>query len=243
MDYLEDILELVKRNLITICAVLFGIAVSVGSLIYVNVSLQSCEECEPCEEVQIPNDELPKVEPSTKKVSVDVKGAVKKAGVYELPLGSNIQMAIEAAGGVTSKASTVNVNLSKRITDEMVVYIFTKDELKKKETSNEVVCEVPKCECETVTITQCPEVNGNDKDKTDTEKPSTDNKEENDSKVSINTGTMEELLKLDGIGESKAKAIIEYREKNGPFKQIEDIMNVSGIGSAMFEKIKERLIL
>ena len=129
-------------------------------------------------------------------------------------------------------------NLSKKINDEMVVYVFTKDELKKKEMANEVVCEVPKCECETVTITECPSVNGNDQNKNDdAQKPSSDKK------VSLNKATLEELLTLDGIGESKAKAIIEYRESNGPFDKVEDIQKVSGIGEALYEKIKNQLTL
>ena len=56
--------------------------------------------------------------------------------------------------------------------------------------------------------------------------------------VNINTATLEELLSLTGIGESKAKAIIEYRKEN-KFKSIEDIMKVSGIGQSVFDKIKE----
>lgn len=59
------------------------------------------------------------------------------------------------------------------------------------------------------------------------------------SKVSINTGTLSDLMTLSGIGEAKAKSIISYREKNGLFKTIEDIKNVTGIGDALFAKIKE----
>ena len=57
--------------------------------------------------------------------------------------------------------------------------------------------------------------------------------------VSINTASVTELTSLTGVGESKAKSIIEYREKEGPFKDIKDIMNVSGIGEALFAKIKD----
>lgn len=245
MDYLEDIIDLVKRNMVSICAILFGVVVSIGSLVYVNVSLSDREECETCEVCES-SIEVEDVESSSKEkmISVDVKGAVKKSGVYELPQGSNIQAAIIAAGGLTSKASTTNINLSKKLTDEMVIYVFTKDELKKKETTNEVVCEIPKCECETVTVTECPTVNGSEStDKKGDTTPSNDDKKDDTSKISINKATIDELQKLDGIGESKAKTIVDYREKNGPFERIEDIMNVSGIGSALYEKIKDRLIL
>ena len=60
-------------------------------------------------------------------------------------------------------------------------------------------------------------------------------------KVNLNEADIEALQTLDGIGEVKAKAIIDYRDKNGPFKQIEDIKNVSGIGDSVYEKIKDNI--
>ncbi|MDR3594766.1 helix-hairpin-helix domain-containing protein [Clostridium sp.] len=67
------------------------------------------------------------------------------------------------------------------------------------------------------------------------------NKENSDEKININTATTEELKKINGIGDAKAKNILEYREKNGDFKSIEDIKNVTGISEKMFEKIKEQI--
>ena len=60
-------------------------------------------------------------------------------------------------------------------------------------------------------------------------------------KININEATAEELTALSGIGESRAADIIAYREKNGDFSRIEDIMHVSGIGEKTFEEIKERI--
>ena len=56
--------------------------------------------------------------------------------------------------------------------------------------------------------------------------------------VKVNTSCLEELMTLSGIGESRADAIIAYREANGPFGSIEEIMNIEGIKGKMFEKIR-----
>lgn len=60
-------------------------------------------------------------------------------------------------------------------------------------------------------------------------------------KININTADISELMELEGIGENKAKAIIEYREKNGKFRTPEEITNVSGIGTGIAEKNKDRI--
>ena len=130
------------------------------------------------------------------------------------------------AGGLKSNASTNHINLSKVVSNEMVIYVFTKSEI-----TTKVVSEVP-CKCETITVNNC----------TDND-ASTDNKEGDETstsdKVNINKASKEELMKLNGLGESKADAIITYRTNNGDFKTIEDIKNVSGIGEALFDKIKD----
>ncbi len=244
MDYFEDILNFCKKNIFAIVSILFGIISIVGSIVYVNVMVEPCEPCEICEcdsKILEPQTE----EAKAKNLVVDVKGAVKKPGVYELSEGSKIQDAIIKAGGLTLAGSTANINLSRKLNDEMVIYVFTKEELKKKETANEVVCEIPKCECETVTVYECPDVNGKPSasekpGETDSDKKSD---EEKDKMISINKATVEEFMTLDGVGEAKAKTIVEYREKNGPFKSIEDIQKVKGIGATMYEKIKDRLTL
>ncbi|WP_072281252.1 ComEA family DNA-binding protein [Rappaport israeli] len=62
-------------------------------------------------------------------------------------------------------------------------------------------------------------------------------------KVNINTATLDELMMLKGIGEVKAQAIIEYREANGDFTALEELTNVSGIGSAIYERLQADLAL
>ena len=63
------------------------------------------------------------------------------------------------------------------------------------------------------------------------------------SKLNINTANSEQLQQLEGIGESIANSIIEYRETNGKFKELEDLKNVSGIGESKYNKIKDKICL
>ncbi|MBI1745268.1 MAG: helix-hairpin-helix domain-containing protein [Acidobacteria bacterium] len=68
-------------------------------------------------------------------------------------------------------------------------------------------------------------------------------KKTSQAKVNINQAGSEQLVTLPGIGPAMAKRIIEHRTKNGPFKRVEDIMSVKGIGEKKFQKIRERLTL
>lgn len=240
-EYIKDI---IAKNKFAIIGILIGTISLVGSIIFVlsytNPSENNNLIDEPISQVEESSENIPVAQ----ILKVDVKGAVKKAGVYELEKDSTIFDAIQKAGGITSKGTTANVNLSKKLTDEMVIYIFTKDEIKKKESTNELVCEIPKCECETIKIEECPStINGNNQSNNNSTNDDKSSSETKDDKVSLNKALKDELMTLDGIGESKALAIIEYREKNGSFEKIEDIMNVNGIGEKAFEKIKDRLTL
>ncbi|MFR6392430.1 MAG: helix-hairpin-helix domain-containing protein [Roseburia sp.] len=65
--------------------------------------------------------------------------------------------------------------------------------------------------------------------------------EPEDGRINLNTASKEQLMTLSGIGESKAETIISYREKNGAFQTIEDLMNIPGIKNGVFEKIKDNI--
>ncbi len=182
----------------------------------------------------------------SKTFFVDIKGAVKKPGVYEFKDGDIIMDAIEKAGGLTKNAVTSNINLSQKLKSEMVIYIFTKNELTTKkvsQTSNDSETQTTtkttlsdnECHCETIEVNNC----------IDNKEPVLDNNEtdliSSSSKVNINKATVSELMTLSGIGEAKAEAIISYRNKNGNFNTIDDIKNVSGLGDAIFNKIKDNI--
>lgn len=170
-----------------------------------------------------------------KKVYVDIKGAVKNPGVYEIEEDKKVIDVLELAGGLAENADTSMINLAKKVFNEMVVIIYTNDEVKNARGPDTVIKVVEKeCVCPEIKNDAC--INSGD-----TGKNNNQNNVEENSKVNINKATLEELLTISGIGESKAKSIIEYREQNGEFKQIEDIMNVSGIGESLFEKIKNNI--
>lgn len=174
-------------------------------------------------------------------VRVDVKGAVKKSGVYELDSNSRVIDAINLAGGLKSNASTKYLNLSKKITDEMVIYVYTNNQVKSMGIKEEIKEE---CKCPTIDTSICAGSNiiVSDKDDSTIIEGNTTN-QENSKKVSLNKASKDELMTLSGVGESKALAIIEYRDNNGGFKALEDVMNVSGIGESLYNKIKDYITL
>ena len=160
--------------------------------------------------------------------SFDIKGAVNNPGVYTLEKGKRIIDAINTAGGLKENANTSVNNLSKKINDEMVIVIYTNEEVlnftkvqEKEEQDNK----------------ECIKYNLEIKNDSCIEEDTIAS--EVDIKISINTANIELLMTIPGIGESKAKSIIEYREAKGLFTDVTDIMNVSGIGEALFEKIKD----
>lgn len=150
---------------------------------------------------------------------VDIKGAVINPGVYEVSDGDRVSDVIEKAGGLAKGANTTFINLGKRVFDEMIIWIYTDKEIDELKLSLVQYIE-KECNCPSVKNSACL------------------NNGEMDDKVNINTANLDQLMTLPGIGEVKAKAIIEYREKN-IFKTIEDIKNVSGIGDSAYEKIKD----
>lgn len=178
------------------------------------------------------NSTVDKKQEEIKKIMVDIKGNVINPGIYELEDTKRVIDAINKAGGLTEIADTSVLNLSKKLKDEMVIIVYSYEEV-----ANFTIIK----EQEQVKQEECVKgVNDINNDACIEES----NKEYNtNSKVSINTATLEELMSLDGIGESKAKAIIEYREKNGEFKVLEDLLKVNGIGEGLFAKIKENITL
>lgn len=157
--------------------------------------------------------EIPDVTPEPQIIFVDVCGAVNQPGVYEMEPESRVFQAIEAAGGLTEDASGTSVNQAQPLCDGQQVYVPTIQEV---EEGNFVPA-------------------GSDMQETEN---STDTA---DGLVNLNTADAEMLKTLSGIGDSKAQAILAYREEHGGFSSIEEIMQVPGIKESTFLKIKDKI--
>ena len=161
------------------------------------------------------------------EIFVDIKGQVNAPGVYSFKSDNNARIndLIEKAGGLTKEADTSTINLSKKLDDEMTIIIYSKKEIENYvKTQDELKKKLEICETKLKN-------NACIKEKNDSVKSN---------KININEANLDELMTISGIGESKAKAIIEYRNNNR-FNNIEDIKNVEGIGENLFASIKESI--
>ena len=155
-------------------------------------------------------------ETEEKNIFVHIAGCVQKEGMLELSSNSRIADAIEKAGGLTQEADLSDINLAYLLEDGMKIYIPNQNE---RQENNEKTENTAKTE-------NTPSMQIQD----------TSTKQD---VININTATQEELDTLPGIGPATATKIIEYRKEKGKFKQKEEIKEVSGIGEAKYEKIKE----
>ena len=148
---------------------------------------------------------------------VHICGAVSVPGVYELPAGSRIYQAVQAAGGFLEEADRDFLNQAQGLKDGCRVYVPTREETALAEDGQKSF------------ISESMETATED-----------DNAAEG-GLVNINTASKEELCTLPGIGEGKAESIISYRSQNGNFHTIDEIMKVEGIKEGLFRKVKDRI--
>lgn len=146
-------------------------------------------------------------------IVVHIAGAVYKPGVYKLKDGDRVIDSIKHAGGALSKADLNTLNLASKLSDGQKVYVPNIGEVARQGNGGQSI----QAEIGVSSI-------------------STD-------KVNINTATKEDLDKLPGIGPTLAERIFEFRTKNGPFKSIDDLQNIEGIGEKKLNNIKEKATL
>ena len=167
-----------------------------------------------------------RVEEST--LFVHICGEVVRPGVYELPGGSRVYEAVEEAGGFTKEAAADYVNLAYILEDGWKIEIPSWEMLDK-DVEGKAVCVssgISSDERQAGMEEESGNFGGNGTE---------------GGLVDINTATKQELMTLPGVGESRAESIISYREKNGGFSRIEDIMKVEGIKDGMFAKMKDKI--
>lgn len=140
---------------------------------------------------------------------VDVRGAIARPGVYRLPGGSRVEDALALAGGTVDGAETRGLNLARRLADGEQINIPTLAE------ATQTVAAVPVRGVGVPTLTKTPI-----------------------GKININLASVQELDALPGIGPALGQRIVEYREQNGPFKSIEELKKVRGIGDVLFKEIE-----
>ena len=171
----------------------------------------------------------------TCKVHVDTSGAVKQPGVFCLSEGSMVIDAISKAGGFTNNAAyrfiSRRINLSQLLVDNQKIYIPFEDEMECK-----LISFLPQTKEVQAMISNSVALTYPTSELDDSE---IETEEDSMVCVNINTSTAEELDSLSGIGEVTAKKIIEGR----PYEKIEDLLNVSGIGESLFDKIKEEICI
>lgn len=162
-------------------------------------------------------------------IYVDVCGAVANPGVFQLAAGSRVFQAIEAAGGYLPEAALTCVNRAGVLTDGQQLYILTQEEMERQG--------LDPAEMAGASDGQMNGSAGTGQNTGMTAQVQQDNR------ININTADEAQLTTLTGIGATRAQAIIAYREENGPFVAIEDIMNVQGIKEGTFAKIKDEIVV
>lgn len=145
-------------------------------------------------------------------IKVDIKGAVKAPGVYEVKKGSRVTDLIKLAGGATIDAELAATNLSTKLNDEDCIVIYKKGE--------------------DVKIKNF---------KSSTESDMSSSSAEKNNIININTAEKEQLNTLTGIGDVKSDAIIKYREENGGFKSVDELIKVDGIGEKTLSKFIDKV--
>lgn len=154
-------------------------------------------------------------------VVVDIGGQVVAPQVLELPARSRISDAIEAAGGLTKKADLTSINRAQILTDGEKIYIPAKGENPASYSGTGGSSGVSSAGSSAGAGASSAAGTG---------------------RININTADSTQLQEITGVGPATAEKIIAYRQKT-PFKKIEDLMNVSGIGEKTFQKMKEQVTI
>ena len=171
-------------------------------------------------------------------IFVHVVGEVRSPGVYQLAKGSRAEDAVNAAGGPTESADMASINLARLLVDGEQIHVSAKGQVPAREEcrvsgkGKAVVSPVSNPQASVVTPSSTPSE----------ESASKGSKKKSSAlgngTVNINTADLNELQKLPGVGPSMAQRILDYRSTNGPFKSVDELAEVKGIGPKKLEKMR-----
>jgi len=222
----------VKKEILIVSAVFFTVLVGIIGYSIVksdkDVIIEAKKDIAPETSAGNSMQEVSSVEPEVgaksreEEIKVYVVGCVRKPGIITIKKGQLIDDAVKAAGGATQDADLNNINLVYKLTENVMLSIVSKKEAVPANSSGEAGkgIKIIKDSGSAVVI-------GDSEGET------------KNGKVNINTATLSELDTLPGVGEATAKDILSFREKNGEFKDIRDIMKVPRIKESRFNSIKD----
>lgn len=200
-----------KRKIIVIIIIVIGI-IAIIAFSIINIMNDINNEFDYSNIVEDKSNIQEVVEEKANVIKIHIAGEVNRTGIIELEEGLRIADAIEKAGGTTINADLSKVNLAYVLEDGQKLYIPNSEDIDN---------------------TQYISENNGDNI------IETTNSATSSTKVNINKASIDEFQKLPGVGPSLAQKILNYREENGKFNNIEDIKNVSGIGDKKYEGLKD----
>jgi competence protein ComEA len=165
-------------------------------------------------------------------------GEVINPGVYILDATARLCDAVEAAGGMTESASRTYWNLAMQLSDGQMIYIPSMEEAAERDFSP-LTADAGGTDGTGNSSSTGGSASGSTGTGSSSGSTGSPSGISADGKVNINTATKEQLMTVPGIGSAKADSIIAYREANGSYAAIDDIMNVSGIKEGLFQSMKE----
>lgn len=214
-------MKLSKLNLYQlIIGIALGVIGSVGFMTLRNQTHPAPIVIEPA-----PTAVPPAATPTAGPLTVFVNGAVNEPGIYELLPNARVQDVVAAAGGFSDNAFTDGVNLAQVVFDGAQVYV------PRQEDSVEVQQQLFANTIQGTPVATESDSNG------ETSGINTNGL------INLNTATRAELEQIPGVGEATAQKIVSYREDNGPFTDIEEVMNVSGIGESKFAQMQDSITI
>jgi competence protein ComEA len=213
MDYILHHREKTLKYLVAFLFILIALFILLGKDGEEEILIEGRENTS-TEDQQLTEGESPGEAPESKEIFVHLSGAVNKPGVLKLSEGTRVYEAVEMAGGLGVDADSSGINLARTLQDEERIHIPREGEVQ----TNPVLYANPPMQSMGGGTGQSGLIN-------------------------INTADSAALQTLTGIGPSTAEKILDYRQSSGPFRSIEQIKEVSGIGEKTYEKFKDKICI